>query len=574
MRKTLVPIALVGLGLGLALAVTPKNTYVEILQDVPGTLDPSQAYDTGSGQFTENVYEQLLGYKGADLKVLVPLLATEYKPSDGGKTWTFTLRKNVKFQNGDAFTCDDAEYTFRRSVIVNNPNSWGGVVLGTTMFGTPDNAKDDPSISWDRIEKAISCNASGQLVFKLATPDASWPYKMAFTSAGIIDRKYASAGGEWSGTEKDWKAWIGKDLQEANGFLNQNMMGSGPYQLVSKGQNQYVFKAFEGYWAGKPKLENVILQVVPEEATRVLALQKGDADSTGGTLSRPTLKQLEGVAGVKVIDDLPNLAQSVIFMNQNIKDPAVLGGGKLDEKGMPANFFGDIDVRRAFSATYDYDRHIKEILLGKGKRRTMALPESFLGYDASIPMPSFNLEKSKALFKKAWGGKLWDAGFTLVIKYNQGNTTRKRVAELLKQNVEAINPKFHVDVQVIPFAQFTQDQQASKLAMSVGGWAPDYPDADDYIPIFYGSARVGGYYAPATNFENKTIDSAIQQARQTTNPAKRESLYKLIGRIAADQVPVIVLPTGINFLTVRDDLKGYYYNNAVSGIYLWKDLSK
>lgn len=573
MKKILVPIALVGLGLGLALAVTPKNTYVEILQDVPGTLDPSQAYDTGSGQFTENVYEQLLGYKGADLKTLVPLIATDYKASNGGRTWTFTIRKGVKFQNGDALTCDDAAYTFRRATIVNNPNSWGGTVLGPALFGTPDNAKDDPSITWDRIEKAIGCSGE-QLVFKLVAPDASFPYKVAFTSAGIISRKYASSNGEWSGTSSDWKAWIGKDLQEANGFLNQNMMGSGPYQLVSKGQNQYVFKAYEGYWAGKPKLESVILQVIPEEATRVLALQKGDADSTGGTLSRPTLKQLEGSQGVKIIDDLPNLAQSVIFMNQNWKDASALAAGKFDEKGMPANFFSDLDVRKAFSHSYDYDRHIKEILLGKGKRRTMALPESFAGYDSSIPMPKFNPETAKAEFKKAFGGKLWDAGFTLVVKYNQGNTTRKRVAELLKQNIEAINPKFHMDVQVIPFAQFTQDQQAGKLAMSVGGWAPDYPDADDYIPIFYGSAKVGGYYSPTTSFENKTIDTAILQARQTTDTAKREALYKLIGRRAAEQVPVIVLPSGINFLTVRDDLKGYYYNNAVSGIYLWKDLSK
>ena len=572
MKKYGVPLLMVGLGV--ALAGTPKNAFVEILQDVPATLDPSQAYDTGSSQLVENVYEQLLGYKGADIKTLVPLLATDYKPSNGSKTWTFSIRKNVKFQNGDALTCDDAAYTFRRAVIINNPNSWGGVVLGTTMFGTTDNANADKSITWDRIAGAISCNSSGQLVLKLASPDASIPYKMAFTSAGIISQKYAVSNGEWSGTEKDWKNWVGKDLQEANGFLNSNMMGSGPYQLISKSQTQYVFKSFDGYWGAKPDLENVILQVVPEEATRILALQKGDADSLGATVSRPGSKQLEGIAGVKVMDDLPNLAAGAIFMNQNIKDPAILGGGKLDEKGMPANFFGDLNVRKGFVASYDYNRHINEILLGKGKRRTMALPENFIGYDPTIPLAQFNLEKAKGFFKKAFGGKLWETGFTVIVKYNQGNTTRKRISELLKAGIEAVSPKFHLEVQVIPFAQFLQDQQGSRLALSVGGWAPDYPDPDDYIPIFYGSAKVGGYYSPATNFESKTIDSAITQARQTTDIAKREALYKLIGRIASDQVPFVLLPRGISFLTVRDDLKGVYYNNMLSGLYLWKDLSK
>lgn len=136
--KKYVPLLVIGLGM--ALAATPRTALVEIIQDVPATLDPSQAYDTGSGQLVENVYDQLLGYKGADIKTLVSLLATEYKASNAAKTWTFSLRKNVKFHNGDTLTCDDAAYTFRRAVIVNNPNSWGGVILGTTMFGTTENA--------------------------------------------------------------------------------------------------------------------------------------------------------------------------------------------------------------------------------------------------------------------------------------------------------------------------------------------------------------------------------------------------------------------------------------------------
>ena len=61
MKKYVVPLLMVGLGV--ALAGTPKNAFVEILQDVPATLDPSQAYDTGSSQLVENVYEQLLGYR-------------------------------------------------------------------------------------------------------------------------------------------------------------------------------------------------------------------------------------------------------------------------------------------------------------------------------------------------------------------------------------------------------------------------------------------------------------------------------------------------------------------------------
>lgn len=557
-----------------AWAATPKNTYVEAVISDPGTLDPSQSYDAASGQFIENVYETLLGYKGGDIKTLVPVLATDYKPSDGGKTWTFTIRKGVKFQNGDAMSCEDAEYSFKRALVVTNANSWGGTILGVALFGNSQNANEDKEINWERINKAVQCSGD-KLTFRLVQPDASFPYRLAFNAAGIIDQKWAVANGEWSGTEKDWKAWIGKDLQESNSFLNRNMNGTGAYRYVGKNGNQYVLKAFDGYWGEKPKLENVIIQVIPDEATQILALKQGDIDAATG-ITRASLKQIDGALGVRIIDDIPSLVQTAIWMNEKVEDKSILGTAKIDEKGMPANFFSDLNVRKGFAYAYDYNRHIKEISLGKAKRRTMALPENFYGYDPSIPLINTNPEQAKAFFKKAWDGKLWDTGFTVVITYNSGSTNRKRVAELLKANIEALNPKFHLTIREVPFAQMIQDQNSSRLAMSVGGWGPDYPDPDDYIPVFYGSTRIGGYYGPAHNFQNDTIDKAILQARATTNLAKRESLYKLIGRIGSQEVPFILLPVGVLFQTVRDDLKGVYFNDMVAATagYKFKDLSK
>jgi peptide/nickel transport system substrate-binding protein len=150
----------------------------------------------------------------------------------------------------------------------------------------------------------------------------------------------------------------------------------------------------------------VIVQRVQEQATRLEAIKRGDADIVE-TGPRPTLEQLRGVAGITILDDLPNTSAGTFFMNQKISDPKVLGSGKLDGKGIPANFFADVNVRRAFSYAFDYDRYIKEVQQGKGLQRTMALPDSFPGYNDDVRKYSFNAKQAEAYFKRAFNGNLW-----------------------------------------------------------------------------------------------------------------------------------------------------------------------
>lgn len=201
------------LGLALLLpvagAVSPKDTLViHSTSDIP-TLDPGGTYDTTSGAVVENIYETLVTYRGNSLRTLEPLLATKWAVSNGGKTFTFDLRKGVKFQNGEAFTCADAEYTFRRNLITNNSNS-GNWFLTESLLGTQDNAYNDKTITWNRISDAVKCNESGQLVVNLAKPEAAFLSKLAYVGQSIVSRRYSASLGEWSGNESDWKAWIVK----------------------------------------------------------------------------------------------------------------------------------------------------------------------------------------------------------------------------------------------------------------------------------------------------------------------------------------------------------------------------
>jgi peptide/nickel transport system substrate-binding protein len=557
---------------GAAMAATPKDTLVyQEASDIP-TLDPSIAYDTGSYQVIENVYEGLLTYKGSSVKDLEPVLATGWKISNGGKTYTFALRKGVKFHSGADFSCKDAQYTYQRNLVINNPDS-GIWYLAEPLLGTQSNANDDKSVTWDKISKAVTCSAQGDLVFNLANVDPAFLGKLAAGNMVIVDRANAIKVGEWDGTEASWKSWVGKDTNAS--ALSKNPSGTGAYRVVKNDANALLAQAFPGYWGKKPAIQNVVIQKVGEQATRLEALKRGDADliETG---PRPVLQQLKGAPGIVVVDDLPNVVSTAFFMNENIKDAKILGSGKLDGNGIPANFFGDVNVRRAFSYAFDYAGYIKDVSQGKGIQRTMLLPDIYPGYDAEVRKYSFDPKQATAYFKRAFGGQLWKNGFTLNANYRAGSTAVQSAMEILKKNVEALNPKFKVNIAGKQWSQMLTDSKDGKEAMIVIGWVPDYVDADNFMYTFYSSK---GYYFPRNNWKDPTTDKWLDQARSTIDQAKRDKLYSLVGNRAFEQAPFILYPAAVNFLVYRDNLVGLSkatYNPMVSfysGTF-WKELSK
>lgn len=571
--KLLATLGIISSIAAVAVAAVPNNTILMMTIGDISTLDPAQGYDTASSEPMENMYESLIGYKGKSITDFVPLLATEWKAAPSGKQYTFTLRKGVKFHSGNTFSCEDVEYTFKRLLITNNSDSPAWFISDALLGFAYWDEDSKKSVTWAQIDKAVQCNKDGQAVMTLVKRDPAFLSKLLYTATSIVDKKWAVGLGEWSGTEKDWKAWQEKDLTDSE--LNKKPSGTGAYQFVSRNPNQAVYKAFDGYWGGKPKIDNVIIQKVDELATRVLALNKGDADWTT-VISRANLKQVQGQPGVKVLDDLPGSSSSAIFLNQDIKEPKELGSGKLDGKGIPANFFSDINVRKAFNYSFDGKKLIDQVMLGKGELRTMALPTNYLGYDPKIPMYSYNPEQATTFFKKAFGGQLWDQGFVMNVTYNTGNSGRQAIAEILKTNIEKLNPKFKVNVNAIAFSELLKAADASKLAVTIGGWLADYPDPDNFIRTFYHSQD--GAFKGRLNYKDDQMDKLIDQANSTLDNAKRAALYKLAGRRAYDQAPFIITPIAVGFLTYRDNLKGIEenYNGQVSGNLgtYWKNVSK
>ncbi|GGO34877.1 ABC transporter substrate-binding protein [Deinococcus humi] len=547
---------------------------VQESSDIP-TLDPGTTYDTGSGQIVENLYETLVTYEGNSLSELKPLLATEWQEGEDGKEYRFTLRDGVKFHTGNPFECKDAEYTFRRNLVTNTSDS-GNWFLSESLLGTGSNANDDKSITWQRITDAVQCDGE-TLVFKLPKADPAFLAKLAYIGQGIVDSEHAKKIGEWDGTEATWKEAVGKDLMGSP--LAQDPSGTGAYKLLDKTATAVTATAFMDYWGEKPKIKNVILQKIPEQAARLQAFEKGDADivETGGRTIVEA--QLAGKPGIAILDDLPNTSAFGISMNQKISGKSAIGSGKLDGQGIPANFFSDVDVRRGFVAAFNTPQYIQDVQKGKGEPLNFLLPLSFPGYDESIEPPKYDLDAAKEYFQNAWDGQVWDKGFTVNVSYRAGSATAQTGMEILKKNIESINPKFHVNIVAKEWSEIIKGSNQGTEAMVMTGWAPDYADPDNFVHTFYSS---DGYYNPRINAKDEQIDAWINEARSTTDTEKRNELYSKIAKRAIDQAWYIYMPNQPGVLAYRDNLQGVSldtynpmlgFSNFGTGT-LWKDLSK
>jgi len=576
-RRSLAVLA--GALLAVAAAQVPADTYVHMLFGEPVTMDPARAYDTGSGSVIENIYETLYSYNGEAIDEFVPSLATDYTVSEDGLTYTFTLRDGVKFHSGNTMTCKDVEYSFQYGALVAHPEGAIAYLMGHYWLGTQIDGSDPAAfqaeVTWEMIDNIVTCpeGPDGLVAqLNLVNPSPALIAILTYPGFSIIDSQWAIAGGSWDGTPATWTEWIGRDLTQE--FLHRNPSGTGAYQLVEWTDDAVVARAFPDYWGGAPAVQNIVLQYVDEQSTRILAVQQGDADRI--TLNeRAALVQLRGAPGVAVLEEPGWTTTSVtsVFFNFDIdtSNNEDVGSGQLDGNGIPANFFSDLNIRRAFAHLFDQQGFVDSVYDGAGVVLTMPMPPSFLGYNDDVAVRTIDLEAAEQYFRAAFGGEVWEKGFQFTALYNSGNTIRQTALEIIAENLEFINPKFRMSVRGLPWADYLSRTAERKAPMFALGWAADYADPSNFINTFLDN---DGYYSPRTAINLSEIQAIIDEADQIFDPAERAFLYREIGTLHYDQVPLIAVPTQSPFMVVRDNVQGTYYNPMYSGQFLWKDISK
>ena len=540
----------------------------------PESLDPAYAYDTASSEvFLWHVYETLIFFNAGATGAFVPMLATAVPTvanggiSRDGRTYAFKIRPGVKFHDGTPLTAEDVKYSLLRFMFMDRDGGPSFVLLAPILGvdGTRDEKGALDAALFTKANQAI--RASGNtLSITLKEPYAAFLPIVAQWSM-TVNRKWAISRGDWNGTAAGL-ASLNNPAKPEDTKLFAQANGTGPFKLAQwdRQNRQAILERNPDYWRAPAKLSRVIYRVVEDFGPRRLMIQQGDADIVD--VNRVEQTQAAGLPGVRIVDGLPRLALTSLYMNLKIDtsggNPDV-GSGRLDGNGVPGDFFADVNVRRGIAYAFDYATAIRDCNRSAATVNKGPIPSGMFGYNPTQPWYTTDRSRAEAAFREARGGQIWSAGFKFTVAFNSGNTTRQCMAQVLKANLEALNPKFKVDVRGVTWAQYLALYRTSKLPMWILGFLADYPDPDNFVTAFMHST---GVYAKFQGYANPQVDKLIQDARYETDAAKRRALYFNLMKIAyEDPITLYLQPTA--FYVMRTWVRGWYNNPAFVGPYVY-----
>jgi len=552
------------------------NVIIYARPGEPLSFDP--AYETwyGAREIIQNVYETLVFYDGAHPDKYVPWLAESWSVSEDGLTWVFKIRQGVKFHNGEILTPEDVEYSLERAIVQDRAGA--RIYLITyPLTGVPTvraiNFSDVEQVRelGKTIDDAIESNST-HVILHLKFPYPPLLAALCQSWFSIMNKKWCIEKGDWPGFVKEgpnayteWPNWNDPSREDLPHRFE--MCGTGPFMLESYETGvQVVLKRFDDYWREPAKIERVIIRYVQEWSTRKLMLQTGDADM----ILVPTAhyKELEGLEGVTYYELQTPLIWYIHFNFNVSADSPFIGSGKLDGNGIPPDFFSNPDVRKAFAYALNYDNIINEIFLGLGSRPSnhfnlMGLPY----YWEDAPKYEYDPEKAKYYFKKAYDGELWEKGFKLTLYYVAGWPEIQMVFSEIKKDIEALNPKFHIELREVELAASVQYFQANQWVIEMDGRKPDMADPHNHAFMFYHSQGVWPLYQ---HYANPEVDRLVDEGVRQMDPEERAAIYKELCQIVFEDCPSIVLVQVIERWYQRTWVQGNpYYNPMFVGPFFY-----
>jgi peptide/nickel transport system substrate-binding protein len=503
-----------------------KNPTTIVRYDIGDakTLDPADCYDTASSEPIFQIYETLVTYKGNDTKTFYPCLATDWTVSNDSLTWTFHLRHNVKFSNGNDFTAEDVKYSFDRVLIMGAPESGVDWILGQCMDTNSTTILDEYTIQINLTE-----SYGGFLAL------------MPYTVAAIVDKDYVEEHG-------------GVVAGEENTYMKEHPMGTGPYVLDHWTRaTEIVLTQNQDYWGGweGEHPEKVVIKYADEPATRILALKNGDAD-----FAYIPYANLEDVIDEKGIVVHPFDSYDVQLIAINTKTDN-------------SEYLADGEVRKALSYAFDYDTAIETAWNGYASRLAGAIPTGMPYYDTQNngqPYYDYDLTMAEQILDDAGYTKDYELdgvmyrfnGTTMRLFYNAGNSEREKMAVMFRGALDEIGILSSIIAEGWPqllHRMYTTDD----WDMMFIGWGPDYNDPDDYIAPFIGSADIG-QDTYNTGYMNETVDEKILEAKYTADSAKRAAAYKTAFDIYIQEPPMIFVVQRQYIRPWRNWVQNYTYN--------------
>ncbi|WP_330251996.1 ABC transporter substrate-binding protein [Nocardia sp. NBC_00565] len=465
------------------------------------SLDPAAAYDQGSYVPETQIYQHVLNFGPGE---------TTPKPDAAEKcefttptVYTCTLKKGLKFANGNPLTATSVKFSFDRMLKINDPNG--------------------PASLLGNLDKTDAVNETTvAFTLKLAN-DQTFPAILPTQAGPIVDEKVFPAD----------KIADDGDVVKAKGY-------SGPYTIASYDKNKLVeYKANPDYSGllGKPKTDTVSAKYYASADNLKLDIQNGSIDVAYRSLTPTDLDSLGKSDKVTIHTGLGGELRYIVF-NLN-----TMPGGTPDQK---------LAVRKAVASSIDRDALSANVYKGTYQPAYSSVPQGFPG--AVEPFKDiYGAKPSKDKAAKF----LADAGVATPVEINlqynpdhYGSTSSEEYAAV-KSQLEATG-LFKINLQSTEWVTYQKERARDGYPVYQMGWFPDYPDADDYLTPFFGPNNF-----LQNHFEVPSITSQLNAEVTEPNTERRIALIEQVQRdLAQNHLSIIPLLSGKQIAVAGKSVQG------------------
>jgi peptide/nickel transport system substrate-binding protein len=481
MKKLILIIVIVFLVLGLFMAsgingiAAGKDSINVAVDSPPSTMNPHGADADCNLSVMGNMFEGLL-YRNTEGKIL-PGLATSWERIDD-TTWQFTLRKGVKFHNGNDFTWEDVKYTFERLKIpfpVSEFLTIGGLIKSVETAG------NDP---WTiNVKTTIPVPYFDQTMHQIF----------------IMDKESTET--------------------RSIGEVGQYPIGTGPYKFVEWVKGSYLkLTVNENYWGETPSIKNAIITPITEPSTRLAAIVTGQVDILQGI----PVELFETVAKNINIEVITRPARRCIYL------------GLRNSPGFPAS---DIRVRRAMYMAINEEEIIEKVMFGHAFPAAQIPDPPTVGYDSTIRRLPYDPERAKLLLVEAG----YPDGFEITLTGPNDRYVRDgQICEAVAKQLAKVGIK--VKLNTMPKALFWPEVSSHALEFYLIGWFDGaYDFARSFTKLLHSVNDEKGYGGTnGADYIDPTQDKLLEESAVIVDPEVRANKIRLLNRFAMEEKITII----------------------------------
>jgi ABC-type transport system substrate-binding protein len=543
------------------------------------TIDPHDAYDSASGDVIEQVYDTLYRYAGDGTgnAIIEPRLATGYTVSADSLTYTFTLRDDVYFSNGDKMEASDVVYSWCRVLGYGSPDSHVGWILEQSF-----DCNDADGNHSDTGGASLSVISPTSFSVTLFAPSSAFISTIAYTVGAVINADLCEANRV---IETDVNGTVTSD-DYCHAWMDEGPYGAGTNAFIVQSwvrEDRLVLVPNWIYWeAGDYNINRHTVSIVTEASTRLLAFTDGEVDF--GSVNIEDLINFcyidENGNGAldagedAALDDKPNVASKDGYIctyretftttlsafnlhpkaldagedtsNTDANSSLVLNHDSNGDGTMDMNVMETAALREAISYAFDYETHRRETYDNSLAPQYGPIPTGFLYASTQTETFTYDLTNAEAILEDAGFIRQYDctslsiSGAPTVVAEaartgdecrlpnilrvmaNEGNDYRIAMAGQIAEALGTIGVATAGDAK--PWAEYLTMYYTKTWDIRFSGWAPDYLDPDNYWSPFAGGDSIGGD-AYGTGYENSAVNDALVIGRTSQDDATREQAY-------------------------------------------------